>query len=345
MFGELDDPVTCRRTGMAQPLVTVGICTKNSEETVGSTMESIAGQHFPKNDIEIVIVDGSSTDNTLGITRDFLSRSSMKNRVFDDNHRGLGAARQMVVDHASGEFIVWVDSDVVLARDFLRKQVDFLIENRNVAICRGKGEYCGWGSNLQETQNLFFSVMEVVYFGATISRVKALKDVGGFDSHIKGAAEDVDIVTRLRYRGWRVSMNYEARFYHAPKETLSSLYRQSLWFGYGDHYIGHKYPALIKIPYRLPPVFFAYGFKISLKAYHQYRKKKSFLIPFLCLFKSLGWSIGFLKGHLNGYGHSFRESKLMKSCELRLEQSGSVNRASKQAVLLIPARSVGVSYL
>ena len=47
---------------------------------------------------------------------------------------GLGVARQIVVDKACGKYIVWVDDDVTLPKDFVRKQVGYMEQNPHVGI-------------------------------------------------------------------------------------------------------------------------------------------------------------------------------------------------------------------
>lgn len=105
---------------MIKPKVTIGVCVRNCEDLIREAIGSIINQDFPHEFMELIVVDGYSQDETLRIIRDVLKKTDMKTRIFYEKE-GLGRARQIVVDNASGEYIVWVDGDMVLSMDFVRK--------------------------------------------------------------------------------------------------------------------------------------------------------------------------------------------------------------------------------
>lgn len=74
-------------------------------------LSSIAAQYYRQ--IEVVMVDDGSTDNSGEIAADFASRDSRFKLVTKAN-AGLGAARNTGVEHATGEYLMFVDSDDVL---------------------------------------------------------------------------------------------------------------------------------------------------------------------------------------------------------------------------------------
>jgi GT2 family glycosyltransferase len=65
----------------------------------------------------------------------------------------------------------------------------------------------------------FFCSIKEVTLGATIARVAALKQIGGFDRRIKGAGEDVDIKIRMLIHGWDYLINDEAIFSYPKSYT------------------------------------------------------------------------------------------------------------------------------
>ena len=124
---------------MAKFKATIGVCVRNSEDHIGDAIESIVCQDFPHECIEVIFVDDGSTDGTLSVIEGYVSRMDMAVRVFHNGWRGLGVTRNVVVGNACGEYIVWVDGDMRLPRDFVRKQVEFMNQHPEVGI--GKGEY------------------------------------------------------------------------------------------------------------------------------------------------------------------------------------------------------------
>ena len=126
------------------PVVTVGICVRNGEKLLHHAVDSVIEQDFPLEQLQIVFVDDGSRDKTPKIISDYLSRLSIETKFMQTSWKGLGSARQTVVENASGAYIIWVDCDMVLARDFIRRQVEFMEANSEVGI--GKGMY-GFNKN------------------------------------------------------------------------------------------------------------------------------------------------------------------------------------------------------
>jgi glycosyltransferase involved in cell wall biosynthesis len=137
-------------------ILTVGICTKNSEATLRNTLGSVAYQDFPLGSIEIIIVDGVSTDKTLKFANDFLQETKIKGRIFYDKGAGLGAARQIVLDNAQGDFILWLDSDVVIVYDFIKQQLSLLRKRPTAGLIRGRCYFTESKNFVADVQNLFF---------------------------------------------------------------------------------------------------------------------------------------------------------------------------------------------
>ena len=118
--------------------ITVGVCVKNSERTIKGAIDGILNQNYPREQMQVIIVDGCSTDRTLPIIKNMISETDMSVEILSDKGKGLGAARQTVVDNAKGDYIVFVDGDVELQEDFVQKQVDFMEKNPKVAAAVGR---------------------------------------------------------------------------------------------------------------------------------------------------------------------------------------------------------------
>jgi GT2 family glycosyltransferase len=139
--------------------------------------------------------------------------------------------------------------------------------------------------------------------GGCIYRLKAVKQVGGFDRHIKGAGEDADITSRMVMSGWKLTGS-SADLYHRLSETWKALWDKYFWYGYGDHYRAHKYRVRSPLLQRVPPVVFIGALKYSFPVYKLVHSKKAFLLPLQYLFKYTGWCLGYVKSHIDGYGHA-----------------------------------------
>jgi glycosyltransferase involved in cell wall biosynthesis len=299
--------------------VTVGLCIKDAEATIKDAMESVLSQDFPHESMELLVVDGCSRDKTLLIIRDKLKNAFIQNKVFSENC-GLGHARQMVVDNADGDYIVWVDSDMILTKDYIRKQVEFMEQHPKLGIAGGEfGIFpgktrCATLENLVYVAVSFMQTRKMKLFPrrgeqhrfigteGSIYRVKAVRQVGGFDTNMKGAGEDVDVAYKIKCAGWELERT-DATFYESCRESWKDLWNQYLWYGYGGHYISHKSKQLAPLYEMTPLVGFLVGIVYSFIAYGISKRKLSFLIAFHYVFKRIAWCAGFIKGHLDDYGH------------------------------------------
>lgn len=288
------------------PKVTIGVCVKNREKTIKEAVDGIISQKYPSELIQIIIVDGGSKDKTLSIIASVAARSVIKTEIYSDNGKGLGVARQIVINKANSEYIIFVDSDVKLPENFVENHVKLMEDNPDVCVAFGKPLF-EEGTIVSSVWNLFQSTIGY-YSGndATIYRTEALINVGGFDPNIKGAGEDDDILNRLRAKGWIVSVNEKARFIHKNRENLGDFILEQAWFGYGGHYFSHKNNRYPDWHQNLLGAFI-YGLKSAFKAYKQTHRKLSFLIFWQVVLCRTSWWFGYFKAHINGYGHKIKE--------------------------------------
>ncbi len=66
--------------------------------------------------MEVIFVDDGSEDATFSIIQDSIAKIDIQAKAFHKKWMGLGAARNVVVNNASGDYIVWVDGDMTLPR-------------------------------------------------------------------------------------------------------------------------------------------------------------------------------------------------------------------------------------
>ncbi|MEK9176187.1 MAG: glycosyltransferase, partial [Patescibacteria group bacterium] len=90
------------------PTVSIIIITWNVERTISSVLETIIAQDYPRKLIEVIAVDGNSTDKTVEILR----RSKLEiNIVQSEYPKDPEACRGVGLRHAKGEIICFIDSD------------------------------------------------------------------------------------------------------------------------------------------------------------------------------------------------------------------------------------------
>ena len=114
------------------PLVSVIIPAYNSRAHVARALTSLERQREKNLEVEVIVVDDGSTDETADFVR---SRFPLA-QCITQNHAGLAAARNTGIDAATGDYIVFLDADDLLCRGCLRSGIDALARhNADISVC------------------------------------------------------------------------------------------------------------------------------------------------------------------------------------------------------------------
>jgi glycosyltransferase involved in cell wall biosynthesis len=115
------------------PLVTVVTPTYNMKQFLSAAIDSVLNQNYPS--IELIVVDGGSTDGSLEILEGYADRlrysSGRDSGPCDAIHKGLAAA--------GGEILVWLNADDTFQPGAIRRAVEFLIDHPQVEVVYGEG--------------------------------------------------------------------------------------------------------------------------------------------------------------------------------------------------------------
>lgn len=289
--------------------VTIGVCVRNCEDYVKKALDSISEQDFPHELMELIFVDDGSEDNTLSIIQEYASKIDIAAKVFHTSWKGLGPARNVVVDNSSGDYIVWVDGDMILSTDHVRKQVEFMEQNPKIGIAKARYGILDEENLVGFLENIGYVAVDHMFggkmtsralgTGGSIYRVEAIRQVKGFDASIKGAGEDMDAECRIRRSGWFLFLGSPAVFYERRRKSLKSLWDEGFWHGYGEDFTLRKNRKVFALLEMTPMAGLVAGTWYSTNAYKLVRKKIVFLLPLQYSFKRIAWCVGFIKGQID----------------------------------------------
>ncbi len=185
---------------MSNDLVSIIIPTYNRESTLQRAIKSAINQTY--SNIEIIVVDDGSTDNTSSIVSEF------HNITYIQHKTRLGAlkARMTGIKHANGKYVALLDSDDILLPNSIESRVNALINNRiELGLAYGDVYYTqnGQTAKVLKSKKLkgyaYKTILNDLFLGATcaILVTKACFDVTGYpDSSISGC-EDILIALRI----------------------------------------------------------------------------------------------------------------------------------------------------
>ena len=91
------------------PLVTIAIAVYNTEKYLSDCMDSVVNQTYQN--LEIICVNDCSTDKSLEILEEYASKDSRVKIITNEKNSGLGVTRNVGLDTAHGEYILFMDSD------------------------------------------------------------------------------------------------------------------------------------------------------------------------------------------------------------------------------------------
>ena len=205
---------------MTSGLVSVVVTTKNEQANIERCLESICIQTYEP--IEIIVVDNGSTDLTKTIASQFTSN------VFDHGPERSSQRNFGMIAKARGEFVMYVDADMILSPILIAACVSQMTKNAPAALFipeRVLGQ--GFLSRVRDFERSFYN--GTVIDGSRFFRAAEFAAVGGFDTDLfrTGSGEDWDIDKMIKARGQLEMLSVQSEISgHEPwnlSSTVSSL--------------------------------------------------------------------------------------------------------------------------
>jgi len=117
-------------------IVTVAICTRNRSRALERTLRSLAAAAVPPSlSWEVLVVDNSSADETPRVIAN--ASDALLVRAVDERQIGLSHARNAAIREARGDYIVWIDDDVLVDAQWLRAYHDAFRARPEIAFFGG----------------------------------------------------------------------------------------------------------------------------------------------------------------------------------------------------------------
>jgi len=196
----------------------------NAGKTIVSCLESALSQSLPKEYYEIIVVDDGSNDNTLDIVKNYPVR------LIAQSNKGPAAARNRGASEASGDILVFTDSDCELDSNFLKNIIlPFELENQ-IAGVQGsyetkQKEFISQFAQVEiETRYRKMVKNKYIDFIGTYAaayKKDVFQKIGGFDEGFPLASgEDIDLSYRLYQEDFRMVFVPEAFVYHRHPAKL-----------------------------------------------------------------------------------------------------------------------------
>jgi len=219
------------------PGISVVVPAYQAENTIEDCILSLLDLQYPKDKLEIIVVDNNSNDSTGARIKKY-----DVNYIFEKN-RNAYAARNKGIEIVKYEYIAFTDADCIVSKDWLCNMVKHF-ESKNVGIIGGKilpysiendvEKFIDFRKILDQEKMLEKSKFSFPFCVTANCVVKysLLKELGGFDTYFK-IAGDADLCWRAFFKGMKTIYAEDSIVFHKHRNNIRNLYNQSFQYGFG----------------------------------------------------------------------------------------------------------------
>lgn len=256
------------------PIISIIIPCYNSEFTLQTTLESVISQDFQ--DWEAIIINDGSIDKTEEIALNWTKKDD-RFKYFSKHNEGLAKTRNYGIARSSGEYILPLDADNQLEKDFVISAITIFEKDSSIGVVHGDAEYFGQKTGLWKIDEFNLSKMLLNNYidACAIYKKKLWEQVGGYDEKMPFQGhEDWEL--------WLALGTLNVRFHHLKKITFKYFFSNNSMIRSftnemlvsNQDYVAKKYSKCYKNQYA----------KIYVKArdkdieYHENLKSEKFVI-------------------------------------------------------------------
>lgn len=216
----------------------------NRQDEIQELLQSFLALKFDSRRLELIIADDGSSDNTRQVVESFRNQLPFALHFFSQKNQGPGAARNMGMEKASGDFFIFIDSDCTVPADWLQK-IDQQLSAQPADAFGGRDSFRPDFPDLLKAIN--YSMTSFITTGGLRGRKgkklakfyprsfdmglsrQLYQKIGGFGSLRHG--QDIEYSHRMIKSGARIIYINEAIVYHKRRTSLKKFFRQVFNWG------------------------------------------------------------------------------------------------------------------
>jgi glycosyltransferase involved in cell wall biosynthesis len=211
----------------------------NRAEEIAELLQSFLGLEFDNTRLELIIADDGSTDTTPSVVERYRPKFAFPLRFFSQQNQGPGAARNMGMEKASGNFFIFIDSDCTISPQWL-KIIDQELHREKADAFGGRDSFRADFPDLLKAIN--YSMTSFITTGGLRGRKgkklakfyprsfnmglsrSLYEEIGGFGSLRHG--QDIEYSNRIINSGAKVLYIDKAVVYHKRRTSIRKFFRQ-----------------------------------------------------------------------------------------------------------------------
>jgi glycosyltransferase involved in cell wall biosynthesis len=254
------------------PTYSVIVPCYNRQDEIQELLQSFLAIKFDPRRLELIIADDGSSDNTCQIVESLCSRFPYPLHFFSQTNQGPGAARNLGMEKARGDFFIFIDSDCTVPEDWLQ-QIDKRLSEQPADAFGGRDSFRSDFPDLLKAIN--YSMTSFITTGGLRGRKgkklakfyprsfnmglsrQLYQKIGGFGSLRHG--QDIEYSRRMIKSGARIIYINEAVVYHKRRTSLKKFFRQVFNWGVARINLYRIDPGMLE-PLHAAPAAVTLGF-------------------------------------------------------------------------------------
>lgn len=236
-------------------LVTVVVPTRNNERTIEKCLQSVRKQEYPS--IELVVVDNFSTDRTVELA------TRLADVVLSEGPE-RSAQRNAGVSAGTGDWVIWLDSDIYLPPDAVSKAIDTAAKEHADGVAlpeRTIGE--GFWTSCRALERECYLNVPALH-NPRLLRREFLESQGGFDLRMSGP-EDASMRISMRKSARRIALAPVLIDHDEGRLTLRDIFDKRVYYGMSIPALQTAHPDAVRSQGRLILGAYAKNWKLLLR--------------------------------------------------------------------------------
>jgi glycosyltransferase involved in cell wall biosynthesis len=248
------------------PVVTLIVAMRNEERHIARCVQSLLDQDYSAGHLEVLFMDGQSTDRTCEIVSSMIAgRAGFE--LVDNPGRIQSIAWNLGIERARGDLVGIVSGHSELASDYVTRSVETLqrtgadlvggparaesetVVGDAIALAMSTPFGVGGAEFRYATEE---SEVDTVFMG--VCKRELYERIGGFDAEMVRNQDD-ELSYRLLEQGGRIVCNPAIRSVYRNRATLRSLWKQYFDYGRWKVRVMQKHPQQMRSRHFVPPLF------------------------------------------------------------------------------------------
>lgn len=225
---------------MNNPQVSIVVPCYNQAQYLSEALQSVLDQTYTH--WECIIVNDGSPDDTEIVAKSWLDKDARFKYVYQQNG-GLSSARNFGISQALGEYILPLDADDKISKDYVFLVIKAFQEDVSLKVVYSKVEKFGEESGIWELPefSLFNLAQSNMIFCSALFRKKDWETIGGYDKNMKFGWEDWEFWIALLKNGGTVKKMTEVCFFYRMKSGSMVQSLKEEQFKYLYEYLSIKH--------------------------------------------------------------------------------------------------------